>query len=145
MRTIQSDQLGELQVADEAVIRFPEGIPGFEEHREYTLVALEEIAPFEWLQSLDEPSLCFAVVDPAVIHPEYAPRLGSGELAAVEAQGPEEVMLRVILTLSPNPEEITANLQAPLVIHRDKRLATQVLLTRSPYDTRHRVVEGMQA
>ena len=145
MKTIQSDQLGEVQVEDGSVIRFADGIPGFEEFHDYVLLAVAEVAPFEWLQSVDEPALAFAVVDPHAVCSDYVPRLGRGDLTAVGLEDEAEGLLRVILTLSDDPEQITANLQAPLIINRGAGLGSQLLLTRSPYDTRYRVVQGLTA
>jgi len=145
METIQSDQLGEVQVEDGSVIRFADGIPGFEEFHDYVLVAVAEVAPFEWLQSVEEPALAFAVVDPHVVCGDYVPRLGRGDLTTVGLDSDAEALLRVILTLSDDPAEITANLQAPLMINRGAGLGSQLLLTRSPYDTRYRVVQGLSA
>ncbi len=143
METIQSDQLGTVQVESGSVIRFADGIPGFEEYHDYVLVEAPEAAPFEWLQSTEEPALAFAVVDPQVICPGYAPRFGRGDLASIGLEAADHGLLRVILTLSDDPEQITANLQAPLVINQASGLGCQVLLTRSDYDTRYRVVEGI--
>ncbi len=145
METIHSDQLGEVEVAAGAVIRFADGIPGFEEFHDYVLVEVAEVAPFEWLQSTEEPALAFAVVDPQAVCGGYDPRLGHGDLSAVHLDDRAKGIMRVILTLSDDPEKITANLQAPLLINRAEGLGAQLLLTRSAYDTRYRVVQGLSA
>jgi len=143
METIQSDQLGAVQVDEGAVIRFRDGIPGFEEYHDYVLVEAPGAAPFEWLQSTEEPALAFAVVDPQMVCAGYAPHFGRGDLTSIGLEDAGGAILRVILTLSDDPEQITANLQAPLLINQASGLGCQVLLTRSDYDTRYRVVEGI--
>ncbi len=145
MDTIQSDQLGEVEVAEGSVIHFVDGIPGFEELHDYVLVEVAEIAPFEWLQSTEAPALAFAVVDPQAVCDDYVPHLGHGDLTAVRLEDGAQGIMRVILTLSDDPEEITANLQAPLLINRAEGLGSQLLLTRSSYDTRYQVVQGLSA
>jgi len=145
METIQSDQLGEVGVERGSVIHFADGIPGFEALHDYLLVEVAEVAPFEWLQSMDDPALAFAVVDPKVIYEGYASNLGRGDLAAVGLVEEADAVVRVILTLSDNPAEITANLQAPLVLNRRDGRGCQLLLTRAPYDIRYPVMQRLSA
>lgn len=145
MDTIQSDQLGEVQVEAGARIHFADGIPGFEAFHDYVLVAVAEVAPFEWLQSTEEPALAFAVVDPQAVCSGYAPHLGHGDLTAVRLEDGVQGTMRVILTLADDPEQITANLQAPLLINRAEGLGVQLLLARSPYDTRYPILQGLSA
>jgi flagellar assembly factor FliW len=145
MRRVQSDQLGEVEVDEEAVIHFPEGIPGFEECRDFVLIEDEELAPFRWLQSLDDGAIAFVVVDPLVIFPGYEVQLGPAETAAIRVTEADSALVQVILTLSEDPMQTTANLQGPLLINANKNLGCQVLLTRSPYETRHPVMRRMAA
>jgi flagellar assembly factor FliW len=145
MRRVQSDQLGEIEVADEAVIHFPEGIPGFEECHNFVLIDDEGLAPFRWLQSLDDGAIAFVVVDPVLIFPGYQVQLGPAETAAIRLADAKRAVVQVILTISEDPEKTTANLQGPLLINADENLGCQVLLTRSPYETRYPVMQGLAA
>jgi flagellar assembly factor FliW len=145
MRRIQSDQLGDIAVADEAVIHFLEGIPGFEECHDFVLIEDEEITPFRWLQSLDDGAIAFIVVDPVIIFPGYQVKLGPAETAAIRLTDAKRAQVQVILTISEDPEKTTANLQGPLLINAEKNLGCQVLLTRSLYETRYPVMQGLAA
>ena len=145
MRRVQSDQLGEVEVADEAVIHFPDGIPGFEECHDFVIIEDEELAPFRWLQSLDDGEIAFVVVDPVLIFPGYEVQLGPADTAAIRLGDPKRALVQVILTISEDPDKTTANLQGPLLINADQNLGCQVLLTRSPYATRYSVMQGLAA
>jgi flagellar assembly factor FliW len=145
MRRVQSDQLGEIEVADEAVIHFPEGIPGFEECHDFVLIEDEELAPFRWLQSLDDRAIAFVVVDPVLIFPGYQVQLGPADTAAIRLSDARRPLVQVILTINEDPAKTTVNLQGPLLINSEENLGCQVLLTRSPYETRYPVMQGLVA
>jgi len=145
MRWVKSDQLGEIDVEDRAVVYFPEGIPGFESCHDFVLVEDAAFAPFHWLQSLDEGAIAFVVVDPAVIYPNYHVQLGPADTAAIRLADATRALVRVILTINEDPEKTTANLQGPLLINVAESLGCQVLLTRSPYEARYPVMQGLAA
>jgi len=145
MRRVKSDQLGEIEVEDGAVVHFPDGIPGFESCHDFVLVEDEGFAPFHWLQSLDEGAIAFVVVDPAIIYPDYHVQLGPADTAAIRLADATRALVRVILTINEDPEKTTANLQGPLLINVAESLGCQVLLTRSPYDARYPVMQGLAA
>ena len=145
MRRVKSDQLGEIEVADGAVVSFPEGIPGFEGCHDFVLVEDEAIAPLHWLQCLDDGALAFVVVDPALIYPNYNIQLGPADNAALRLGDTQPALVRVILTVNEDPEKTTANLQGPLLINVEEHLGCQVLLTRSPYEPRYPVMQGLAA
>jgi flagellar assembly factor FliW len=145
MRRVKSDQLGEIEVEDGAVVHFPEGIPGFESCHDFVLIEDEGFSPFHWLQSLDEGGVAFVVVDPAVIYPDYHVQLGPADIAAIQLEDAAGALVRVILTINEDPEKTTANLQGPLLINVAENLGCQVLLTRSPYEPRYPVMQGLVA
>ena len=145
MRRVKSDQLGDIEVADGAVVSFPGGIPGFEGCHDFVLVEDEAIAPLHWLQCLDDGTLAFVVVDPTLIYPDYNFQLGPADTAAIRLGDTQQVLVRVILTVSEHPEKTTANLQGPLLINVEANLGCQVLLTRSPYEQRYPVMQGLAA
>ena len=63
---IETTRFGLLPIDENQVITFPEGLPGFESHRRFTLVqhpGSDGRSPFQWLQSVDDGALAglFAV------------------------------------------------------------------------------------
>ena len=61
--TIDSTRFGSLEIPDEAVIEFPNGLIGLGGTR-YTLLTREESAPFLWLHSVDDGSLAIPMTSP---------------------------------------------------------------------------------
>lgn len=110
-------QFGELEVEEQHVLHFPEGIIGFEEYRKFLIVHDEDSEPFRWLVSLEDAELSFPLLDPTLLMPDYSIGLGVKE----------GTNIFVIATLNENVEESTLNLRSPLVIDETRR-GRQVVL-----------------
>jgi len=112
-------------------------VPGFEDCRRFVLLQRPEEAPVAWLQGVDDPDLAFAVVEPRHFLAEYHLPLSPADLEPLKLAAGEEALILIILVLAPEPERITANLQAPVIINREekaggaglfgRRLAAEVL------------------
>ena len=119
---------GSIEIDPEGIIHFPGGVPGFEDCRRFVLLQRPEEAPVAWLQGVDDPDLAFAVVEPRHFLAEYHPPLSPAELEPLKLAAGEEALILIILVLAPEPERITANLQAPVIINRKEKLGAQVYL-----------------
>jgi flagellar assembly factor FliW len=136
-QTIHSTRFGALTYEEEAVIRFPDGLPGFDDALRFVAVPQGEDSPFVWLQSLEREDLAFLLLAPAAVFPDYRPGVGE------DAPG---VTLWVIATIPPGrPREMTANLLGPLVIDEPARVGRQVVLEADRYNTRHAVFSAEPA
>lgn len=144
---IETSRFGALDVEERKVITFPDGMPGFERHRLFTVVPHHNAdsgkgSPFVWLQSLEDGDLAFLAMEPHQAFPDYAPRVPRAELESLalteEAARPR---LYSLLTIpSGDPAGITANLMAPVVINSRARLAKQIVLNTDQYGLRHRLL-----
>jgi len=132
-----STRFGSFEVRDESIVTFPSGLLGFPEQQRYVILDHDTEAPFKWLQSVEEPSLAFVILEPALIHPGYQIDVPADALAEIRAEEREELALVVILTIpSDDPGRITANLRGPLVISHQTKLGKQVVLSED-FPTRH--------
>lgn len=146
---IETTRFGALDVEERKVITFPDGMPGFEEHRLFTLVPHHTAgggkgSPFVWLQSLEDGGLAFLAMEPHQAFPDYAPRVPRAELESLalteEAARPR---LYSLLTIPQgDPGGITANLLAPVVVNARARVAKQIVLNTDQYGLRHRLLPG---
>lgn len=134
---IVSDVLGEIEVNDEAVIRFEDGIPGFEEEKEFIVLELEENEPFVWLISAATPYLAFMMIDPFRIFSDYEVELPQTALKKLNIEKAEDVTVYTIVVLSDEISESTTNLQGPIVINAKAGLGKQVILDDNRYTTKH--------
>lgn len=132
-----STRFGSFEVHDESILTFPAGLVGFPEQQRYVILDHDTEAPFKWLQSLEEPSLAFVVLDPALVHPDYNVDVPADALMEIRAEERDDLALVVILTIpSDDPGRITANLRGPLVISHQTKLGKQLVLSED-FPTRH--------
>ena len=61
---------GKIEISEDRILTIPEGLFGFEQYTKYALVDCD-LEPFIWLQSCEDPNLCFLIVDPFLICSEY--------------------------------------------------------------------------
>jgi flagellar assembly factor FliW len=132
---IVTTRFGPLTVRTEEVILIPDGLVGFRDHTQYVLLPDSEVAALHWLQSLSDPALAFALVSPSLAVADYRVELRPGDRAAVGLADGEEPQVLVILNRA--EQGLTVNLQGPLVLNTDRRLARQLVLTSSRYAVRY--------
>jgi len=139
--TINSKALGQVTVAEDHIITFAAGLPGFPDEHRYVLINHQLESPFYCLQCVDNPSLAFVVVDPAALVPDYSPRNGAGVLTELHASSPDDLRVLVTLTIPPGrPREITANLMSPLLINLEQGLGKQVVIDKPQYSHQHPLI-----
>ena len=113
---------------DSAILQLPEGMLGFSRLTRYVLVDDERIRPLLWLQSLDDASLAFPVVDPRLVDPEYFRLLPTGELGRLQIRSRSELLMLVVAILRPAPEQSSVNLKAPVLINHRTMVGRQIIL-----------------
>jgi flagellar assembly factor FliW len=119
-----------------AVINMPAGLLGFENIKRYLLTDAEE-HPFYWLRAENDSTLCFLVVSPFEVLPEYAPDIPNEDVRSLGIECPDDVLLLNIVTFRPNGVS-TVNLKGPIVINRFSRLGKQVVIGNSTeYSVQH--------
>ena len=136
---VETSRFSTLDISEEEIVRFPEGLYGFEKETEFTLLPFNPNveSPMEWMQSLKSAHLAFVITDPYLYLPDYKLKLSEEDNKRVELIEGDKYLTRAIVTIPENYSEMTANLIAPLVINKDKGVAKQFVLTNMDYDTRH--------
>ena len=131
---IQTRQFGEVDIDADKIINMPSGIPGFKDKKRYVVLQKEETVPFFLYQSVDDSNLSFVVLDPTKVMPEYSIEKSDFEKSVDWAFEDEEISCFVIVTIpNGNPEKMTANFMAPLVINNDRKQGFQIVLQSSNY------------
>lgn len=125
------------------VFEFSAGLYGFPNLKRYVV---EEIPGggdiFKQLISVDDPTVGFTLVFPNALFPEYAPDIPAEDLKAVDAEGPEQVMLYAIANVPDQFRDATANLRAPILFNPFTRKGRQVILADDRYRTRERLFKA---
>jgi flagellar assembly factor FliW len=135
--TVRTANFGDIEVPEEKILRFEEGIPGFPHIRQFVMLEFEDLKPFHYLQSMEDPPIALLVVNPFLFQPSYEIRLGETDSGGLQTERLEDVSVFVVATIPENPSEATINLMAPVLINEKKRRGKQAILLDSHYSVRH--------
>ena len=138
--TFTNAKFGEVTVVKTSVLTFPNGVPGFEKSKDFGLVSVDEEAPFLRLLSIEQPSLGFVILNPMLIWQDYNPQMSSDELEGLEIESDDDLEIYCIVTLSPTPEEVTANLKGPIAVNTRTMTARQMILMDDRCHTKHSLI-----
>ncbi len=141
---IQTALLGELEIDENGILDFIEGIPAFEEEKQFVLLPMEEKGPFYYLQSVRSRDLCLLLAEPFVFFPDYEIEIADDELKKLEIASHNAMLVYVVLTVPDDFKSTTANLLAPIIINPENRKAMQYIAVSSKYTTRHRIFRQEQ-
>jgi flagellar assembly factor FliW len=135
---------GLIEVDERQRISFPLGLLGFEPIKEYILLDAER-QPFYWLQSLDVEQVAFILINPFLFRPDYELDINDEELLDIGLSGPEKALIFSVVTIPPDGNPMTANLQGPLIINRETRCGKQAVLTDPRWKTKHDIISELAA
>lgn len=136
---VSSLRLGQLEVPEDKIINMKKPILGFENMKRFCLVEIEDLAPFLWLQSIEDATISFLVVNPRVFMSEYKIEINSKEVAELSIENVDDVETYVVVTIADDAKMMTLNLQGPLLINTENNLGKQLVLVNSSYEVRHKV------
>ena len=118
-------------------VRLPMGILGFEQMKDYLLIANPAEEPFRWLRVKDDPRVAFVVIEPFLIAPDYHPDIPQPDVEFLGLTAPTDAALLNIVTLH-GPNRATVNLKGPVVINRNTGIGKQVILANAAdYSVQH--------
>jgi flagellar assembly factor FliW len=134
---IHTVNFGNLEILEDKVITFKEGLPGFPQIRRFAILEREEIRPFQYLQALDDPPISLFVINPFLVDPGYEFRLSDSDMEDVCSKNSEELAVYAVATIPADPSQATLNLMAPIVVNDRARCGKQVILHESKYAVKH--------
>lgn len=122
---ILTRDFGEVEITKDDIITFDEKIYGFEEYRDFIMLYDDEFnGEYVWLQSAEEPGLCFIMANPNLIA-DYNPEF---TLEAEKYLGKGEFEYWVMMVVKDDITKATVNLKSPVIINLDNRKAMQLIL-----------------
>ncbi len=133
---INSTRFGTFEVGDDAVLTFPDGVPGLP-GEQYVLVARDENSPFYWLHSVEHANVALPVTNPWLFFPEYDVRVPDDEARRVELDAPENAQILCVVRATERLEDFTVNLAGPIVVNTTGKLGRQILNDTGGYSVRH--------
>ncbi len=141
---VETARFGPLDIEDETIFTFPMGLLGFARHKRFVVVDHRPESPFKWLQCVDDGDLAFIISDPLFFRRDYHIDVRRSELSVIEPGRQEDLIVSVIMTVPANPQEMSANLLAPLIFNMNNRRAMQYVLTDHRYPVKFFVMRDAQ-
>lgn len=136
---IQTKYLGEVKINQDKILKFPQGILGFESSQEFIILDIAGNSGVQVLQDLKEASVAFFIINPWNFYQDYIVDIPDEELRRISIFSDNENDLAVfnIVTLGKTFKESTANLLAPIIINMANKEGKQFIQNDTKYTTRH--------
>ena len=138
---------GEIDIEEEKLITLENGMIGLPEHQKFALIFDEEKGRKEssvmWLQSMDDPQTAFPVMHPNTVKPDYNPTVNDEMLMPLGTLTEENTYVLVTLTATPDVEQTSVNLKAPIVINTETRKGCQ-LIVEDDYPVKYKIYEALK-
>jgi flagellar assembly factor FliW len=142
---IETTRFGQLNVGEDEIIEFPEGVFGFDSLRRFCLVDPGEDTLILWLQSMEKKEISFPVLEPRIFKTDYVVRLSGQELRSLRLDNINQSVVFNIITIPNDVTLMTANLKAPIVINLKDQLGKQVVLQENEYSVRLPIFKELKA
>lgn len=136
---INTKYSGELMIAEEDIIHFKSGLPGFAGETQFIILDLAENPAMQILQSVQTASLAFIITNPHLYYPKYKFTLEQHVIDALAIEQKEDLAIVSILTLKEVVKDSTINLQAPIIINQKNKCAKQYILNHDMYSMRAKI------
>lgn len=137
---VNTKNFGEMEIEEDKIITFLEGLPGFEMLHRFAFVE-DKNEGFNYLQSIEDGGTCFIIIDPYEFKEDYAPIISEEYFEKLGGGNSEEFVLYTIVCLRKPIEKSTVNLAGPLVIHLERKLGVQVVTEEKMYTTKENLLE----
>ena len=138
---VETTRFGTLEVDDDALISMPGGMLGFEDCTRFLLIQHRPDSSLRWLQSVEEPAVAFVVLDPMAQFSDYEVEVSDSDAEKLQLASAEDATVFVVLTISNQGKDISANLAAPIVVNFKEQLAAQIVLQSERYSTQHSLIK----
>ncbi|MGL1894156.1 MAG: flagellar assembly protein FliW [Spirochaetaceae bacterium] len=141
---IDSKAYGKIAVDEKQVFHFEGGLLGFESIKDFALIDANQ-PPFMWLQSIEVAHLAFVVIDPTIFRDDYDPGISLEEFSIIDitAENSDQKLVLSIITIPENQNDMTANLQGPIIINKEALLGKQFISPDEKWGTRHHVMDEL--
>lgn len=131
---------GEIEVLEEKLIIFEEGLPGFEALHKFVMIESEE-GVFHYLQSVEDTNVCFVITDPYAFFESYAPTISEKYFEKLGGGEDDDFAIYAVVCIKDPLSESTINLAGPLLIQTEYKKAIQVITEDKQYSPRQKLIK----
>ena len=143
---ISTKYFDRVSVSEKDVIRFENGMFGFENLKEYILISFEPGSDnLMCLQSTQDSELAFILMNPFNLKKDYEPVLTDSDIRDLGiTEATRGVFYYAVCVVKDDVSESTVNLKCPVVINPDNQAAKQLILDDERYSFRHSLQQLME-
>jgi flagellar assembly factor FliW len=134
---VQSTRFGELDVPDEQILDFSQGIMGFPEEKRFALMEYKPDSPFYILQSLSDSNLTFLMINPFAFFNDYEFDMDDALMADIGVTADNPPTVFNIATVKDKIETMTVNLAGPVLVNLRERKAAQWVIEKTQFPTQY--------
>lgn len=141
---IKTKYFGEVDLDEQKVITFDNGMMGFEEYKKFAIlydIEKERENSISWLQSLDVPELAFPVINPFLVEENYKPTVNDEYLESLGIFEDSDLIVLLTVTVPEDIKKITANFKAPIVINAITGKGCQVIADNQEYKVKQEIYD----
>jgi flagellar assembly factor FliW len=145
---ITTKVFGEIEISNDKIIDFPEGIVGFPELTRFALLFDEDRGPgvgIRWLQSIDEPAFALPVMDPLMVAKDYDPEVEEEWVKGIGSLSLDSLLVLVTVNIPSDLTQMSVNLQGPFIINVVERKACQVIVDPEEHPLKFPIYEILRA
>lgn len=134
---LHSPRLGKIQINEDKIITFSDGIPGFESLTKFIMIEEPETnGAFHWLQSIEDASISLLITIPTLFL-DYTIEVDSELLEDIGINQEQSGEIFTVVNLPEDFSKATTNLMAPVILNSETMQGKQLILTQSPWSMKH--------
>lgn len=140
---IETERFGSIDINNCKVIKFLNGLPGFEELKEFIILEADESKPLYWLQSTENMHVCLPMIIPFELMEDYFVEIHDSELNDIDITDQNDLMLMNVVVIPEDITKMTANMAAPIVINAKSGIGKQIIIDSKELSVRHPIYESI--
>ena len=145
---IKTKIFGDVEISDDKILTFEDGIIGFPDLKHFTLIHDEEKgkdAGIRYFQSIEEPAFAMPVMNPLMVCEDYNPQVSEEFLASLGNITDENIVVLVTVTVPTDLTKMTVNLQGPIIINSDEKKGAQIIVEGNDYPVKFPIYEILKS
>lgn len=136
---IKTRDFGMIEIDEAQVFHFTQPIFGFDQFTDFVILHDEEIGEsIGWLQSVQDPQLCFILMDPNAVAEDYQPDLPDNFDSLL---GAGDCYCWLVAVVPENFRDATVNLKSPVFLNPNTGKGAQIILE-GDYPVRFPIAKG---
>ncbi len=140
---IDTDRFGTFDTKDSKIIKFPLGLPGFEDLHKFIILEVSSTKPIFWLQSTENKFIALPVIISFEILEDYNIDVRENELDELYVESKNDLLIMNVVVIPSDFKKMTVNLAAPIVINAKRGIGKQIIIDAKELEIRYPVYEAV--